>query len=192
MDLDIKELNAGLLKAENISTIKLFLANGADINAKDRNKLTLLFNAACEHREEICEFLLKQPGIDVNITDDYQESALMKTYNLKIIKMLVEAGINIEARSKCGRTPLLHQASHERYENVRYLIKIGADTTVKDNNNKGLEYYIKDKNKIKSQINVVKDEFQKLDDEEKDKFIEDIIKTYSKEKRISMIETLFF
>ena len=96
-----EELNAQLIdavKTGRIDDVKHYLAAGAEINATDNYGSTPLTEASCHDHEHILEFLLKQ-GADPNIADGGDWTAM--TYacyyrrNLKIIRMLLEAGADI-------------------------------------------------------------------------------------------------
>ncbi|EAX95927.1 hypothetical protein TVAG_360880 [Trichomonas vaginalis G3] len=74
-----------------LSLCKYFLSLGANINAKDENGETALFNAAMIS-QEIVEFLLSQ-GISINEENIIGETALHRAmYNGKLFQFLVSHG----------------------------------------------------------------------------------------------------
>ena len=70
-ETDVSDKNAQLIQAakyDNLSTVQNLLANGADINAKDKNGKTALMLAARDERTRIVKALLAK-GADVNVKD---------------------------------------------------------------------------------------------------------------------------
>lgn len=69
------------------------------------------------------------------IRDDNGESALSCAACERfpaIVKLLLDRGSNANFRNRDGRTPLMHAALWGRYENVRHLLKYGADKNLRD------------------------------------------------------------
>ncbi|EAY18840.1 hypothetical protein TVAG_294920 [Trichomonas vaginalis G3] len=56
--------------------------------------------------------------------------------NLKLLKYLIECGINKESKNKNGTTPLIYASINSHFEVVKYLISIRADKKAKDNKDK--------------------------------------------------------
>ena len=51
--------------------------------------------------------------------------------NLKVVKYLISAGANKEAKTIYGLTPLIIAAGNNQLEIVKYLISIGVDVNAK-------------------------------------------------------------
>ena len=66
------------------------------------------------------------------LTNGYQQNALH--YSIRtpdVCEMLIQFGIDIDAMSKLGRTPLIHSAMMGEYKIAKMLIEHGADIHVK-------------------------------------------------------------
>ena len=89
-----------------------------------------LYKAAYDGREDSVADLVEK-GADANWDENEGKwSSLHRAAwrgNLRITRRLVEAGAQIEKKSKTGRTPLLIAAFHGRMNVVRYLILKGAN-----------------------------------------------------------------
>ncbi len=97
----------------NIEAVKQFLADGADVNVKDKGGFTPLQWATIEGHKEIAELLIDN-GADVNAKNDSGSTPLHSAASLgykEIIELLIakDADVNAEVVSKTrynGRTPL--------------------------------------------------------------------------------------
>ena len=87
---------------------------GLDVNTLSGYGRSGLVEAARRNSEEVVEWLLAQPGIDVNIVSD-NETALMAACvarHANIVKMLVQApGIDLNWQSSHGYTAAHYAAS---------------------------------------------------------------------------------
>jgi ankyrin repeat protein len=91
----------------NIEAVKMFLADGADVNAKDDayGGLTPLYYAA---NKEVAELLIAN-GADVNAKDDGGVTPLHGAVTLghkEIAELLIAKGADVNAKDKYGYTPL--------------------------------------------------------------------------------------
>lgn len=78
-------------------------------------------------------------GADINLTDSSGRNALhwaiiyhRESDSLNIIKFLIKNGVNINAQDINGYTPIFFTYDHPEVR--RYLIQVGANTSLKDNN----------------------------------------------------------
>lgn len=104
--------------------LKALLRAGANINEKDSTESTPLFNAVIAGNPERVRLLLASPGLRIDESCEYGETAVFRAGNLQIAKYLVAAGANIEAQSNAKNTPLFIITNTEV---VGYLIKSGAN-----------------------------------------------------------------
>ena len=117
--------------------------------------------------------LLLEKGIDVNITDDENDTALsiaVRNAKYDVVELLLEKGADINKENNDGDTPLMHAIIFEDYDMVELLlehpyinIELDLDTnkelalaeelTPEDEEQNGIPYLIEDyivtKNKIK-------------------------------------------
>lgn len=84
--------------AGDSSVITRILAEGADVNQRDRYGQTALMLAAQHGRAEVVRLLLEH-GADLDVTAKYGLSALMLAvvnHNAEVAKQLVDAGANTQ------------------------------------------------------------------------------------------------
>ena len=114
-------------------------------------------------------------GIDVNITDDYNNTALstaVRNSRYDVVELLLEKGADINKENTAGDTPLIHAINFEDYDMVELLLehpdinieldlatnkelRLAENLTPEDEEQNGIPYLIEDyidtKNKIKKQ-----------------------------------------
>ena len=76
-------------------------------------------------------------GIDVNIQDEYEWSALHATCyfgNTECARLLLEAGANVNIKNELGQTPLHKACYRGDVECVRLLLKAGVDVNARATN----------------------------------------------------------
>jgi len=116
-------------KGRYCDAVKLFLAEGIDINAMNERGQTALIRAAEYQRTEVVTLLLGKRA-DVNIVGGrYARTALMEAAgagNCVIIKQLAEKGAEINAKDHESTTPLHFACMYGHVEAVRLLIDSGA------------------------------------------------------------------
>lgn len=135
----------------DIEIIDYFLQNGQDINRLEYGQ-TILHMCCKNGYYETVKYLEKQ-GLNIYDNDAFNNTNLHLAAhgsNIDLIRYLVEdKGFNVNARNYKNETPLffcfrLHGKKKRvsgilrEYENFNYLIKFGADITVKKYNGKTL------------------------------------------------------
>ena len=91
--------------------------------------------------------LLIEAGADVNAGDKTGHIALMLAENTEVIKLLIEAGADVNAQDKYGRTALTYA---ENLEKIKLLIEAGADVNTANKKNRWTALmYAKNAEKIK-------------------------------------------
>jgi len=113
----------------NIEAVKQFLADGADVNAKDDayGGLTPLYVVATE---EIAELLIVE-GADVNQKDYCESTPLHSASTLghkEVAELLIAKGAEVNAKEDDGRTPLDWAIEHNHPKTADLLRKHGGKT----------------------------------------------------------------
>lgn len=121
---------------------QFLIEKGADINIQnDRGDTALIF--AIELSNKNAAKLLIEKGANVNITNNKKENALFYTPNdenhatvLEMMKMLIEAKINVNQQDEQGDTILIKLVrSGKPYAQIKYiqlLLEKGADSSLKN------------------------------------------------------------
>jgi ankyrin repeat protein len=116
--------------AGNIEVIKLLLAKGADVNARNIVNGSALMLAAQKGDTAVVKLLLER-GADAHIKNDYGYTALMyaassESNDPELIRAFLARGAEINVKAKDGETALKLAGRKGRTEIVRLLEKAGA------------------------------------------------------------------
>lgn len=122
------------------------IENGANINAKNTQEETLLMKMMnVESPFEQVKYIIDK-GADVNTgTDSIGGNALMRAVSrheinfenstkpdIKIIKLLIDSGADVNIKDSGGDTPLIYAAYDSDPEIIKFLLAQGADINVQD------------------------------------------------------------
>ncbi len=137
-----------------VTSVRLLLDSGADIEARDAERETPLMRAAAFGQTETFELLL-QRGAQISVTDKRGMTPLMvaacacaiatmnSTYD--IMKLLLERGANVNARDHDGTTALMMAAaSPDGSPSVKLLLDKGANPMAKDSKGRTALDFAKD------------------------------------------------
>ncbi len=115
------------IRANDLAKLKVLIGGGSDINIKDRHGAKPLMYSAAVGSVDAMKMLLAA-GADAKVKNAFDATALMWCAgNLDKVRLLVDAGANVNARSKQGMTPLLIAASSAgSIDIVRFLMAKGA------------------------------------------------------------------
>lgn len=112
-------------------TMRSLLNKGADVDARDRNGMTVLMLAAREGRQNSVKILLDK-GADVNakgVGEQEGWTALMyaiREGHVKIVKFLLNKDADVNAKDKDGRTALSLAKTFRHTEIVKLLNQAGV------------------------------------------------------------------
>ncbi len=119
----------------DIVAVKAFIADGADVNSRDKTgKTPLLWVAPARDNPEMVKLLVEH-GADVNAHDYRGETALMiaaSQSNPGIMKALLEAGAKVNAQNDEGMTALMSATARANVDEINILLANGADAKIKD------------------------------------------------------------
>jgi ankyrin repeat protein len=91
-----------LHSSKEAGALRLLIAAGADVNARDVANRTPIFYQKSTEAIEACI----EAGADVNAKDNRNRTPIFHLDNAKSIKVCIEAGADVNARDKEGTTPL--------------------------------------------------------------------------------------
>ena len=116
------------IRADDNSAVAQLLNGGAGANLRDSRGATPLMYAAAVGSAGMMRQILAA-GADVNAKNNFDATALMWCANdLEKVRLLVEKGADVNARSKHGKIPLLIAAAYDgNVEVIRLLLNKGAD-----------------------------------------------------------------
>lgn len=122
-------------EANSPEIIKLLRKKGADPNIYDANQKTPLLIAAQNNSLEGVRVILQDmgdtsPPANPDLSDSSGETAVLaatRNGNKEILKLLKDAGANLNQSNVEGTTPLIFATSQKNKELLDYLISLGAD-----------------------------------------------------------------
>ena len=132
------------IENNDIESVKTKLDNGYDIHKRFKYNNTLLSFCVVFSHYEIAEYLIEK-GSDVNVVLDSGDNLITdiciypkyenlpnNDENIKIVKLLINNGCNVNHKNGKKQTPLVNAIKNENYEICEYLIKYGADVNFED------------------------------------------------------------
>lgn len=124
------------LTSEQIMALFLLIKEGINLNTQhDTNPLYACVN---HNNFELSKKLIEE-GANVNIECDCFFSIHTPLHraaaigNERIIRLLINAGANIDAQDNHGKTPLHYASLYNKNENIILLLLLGAKADIKDN-----------------------------------------------------------
>ena len=128
----------------HLEIARLLVKAGADVNYLIKDGGTPLMGAAALLKPHMIEFLIAngaQPnkkGVDGHfpLYCPFQPAVAAIRQQLECIRLLVAAGARINEKTDSGSTPLMKAAWFGNAEAAKYLLHLGADPTLKNNDGK--------------------------------------------------------
>lgn len=152
-DTSIKELQ-NAVENKDFRKVKYLVQNGANLNVKGEAGLSMLhwavLNPECrvisaskgavhglrpqttQYSDSILKLVkyMVDHGLDVNARDDFDRTPLHFAHDIEVVKYLVEHGADLSVRDDVGRTPVQHCSD---LKVVKYMVEHGANVSTKDN-----------------------------------------------------------
>jgi ankyrin repeat protein len=117
------------VKRGEIAEARRLLAEGAQINVRDKNGRTPLMLATRRNNVDLARLLI-QEGADVNAKDLLQDTPFLYAGAeglTEILKLTLSAGADLVSTNRFGGTALIPACHHGRVEAVKLLITAGVD-----------------------------------------------------------------
>lgn len=121
------QLHAAAAKGD-AATVKMLLAKGVAIEARDSSGCTALLVATHANRVEAAKVLI-EAGADVNAKDNIADSPYLYAGargHLDILRMTLAHGADLKSTNRFGGTALIPAAERGHVETVRTLIQAGV------------------------------------------------------------------
>ena len=127
---------------QGASTARLLLEHGVDVNARRKDSWTSLHWAAFKGRVEVAQVLLDH-GANAKLETEEGETTLhivsrgkydSQEQGVSIARLLLERGVDVNARDKIGWIPLHMAAFHGRVGVAQVLLDHGANATLETKN----------------------------------------------------------
>ena len=118
--------------------VELLLDKGADVNTKNKNRISALVSAAANGKSDIVRQLLDK-GADVNKKSAGVTALISAAKNgeTDIVKLLIDAGADVNAQNGIGWTALMFAIRNGRTAVVKQLLAApGIDVNVRDEDDK--------------------------------------------------------
>jgi hypothetical protein len=112
----------------NLTLIKVLVAQGADVNARDGTRQTTLYVAVHNNAVEITEYLLNH-GAKPNTAGPNRTYPIhLAAYagNLELVSLLLKHGASANVQQDLGRTPLFLAREQEHRDVEQYLVAHGG------------------------------------------------------------------
>lgn len=126
-------------------TVKLLVENGANVNITNNYGATAMTNAAFFNHPESVKAILSSKQ---KVSSETTENALLIASGLglgDIIQMLVDYGVDVNARGKNGRTPLMAAVEFNHVNAAKVLLKNKANPKAQDSEGESIMSIAKDK-----------------------------------------------
>ena len=111
-------------KAGHVEVVETLLSMGADVHARNGEGKTAYIQAG--GRSEVARMLDR---VQKNVFEELIEAA--QKGQIEKVKSLLQAGVDVNGRTRNGRTALMNAAGRGHTEVVRALLDGGADINVK-------------------------------------------------------------
>lgn len=147
------------IEVNNLNIVKLLINKGMDINQlpKDYKGKSALAYSVIKKNVDIVKLLLLN-NADITIDKEPILYTALIHYEYRIVKLLLDAGVDIDVRDGWGDTPLTKACKEGYTDAVKLLIEYGADVNYTDKKGKKPLYYAINSSKKNEIIKLLVDE----------------------------------
>ncbi|KAJ4256269.1 hypothetical protein NW762_009349 [Fusarium torreyae] len=142
-----KKLSPLHIAKDNTEVVRLLLEHGADLNQKSEDEETAFDWAVLKNRPATVNFILNEAELkpDVNLPSTLRalRFAVVSGWT-DIVRMLLEAGANVDTADDNNRTLLSLALPSEDESLVRTVMEYRPDTEIRDNNDNTAIQYVSD------------------------------------------------
>jgi ankyrin repeat protein len=129
----------------NTEIIDLLIRSGVKVNAETTEGTTALLYACKENQIANVSKLIEN-GADVKTVDDQRMNSLhyacsSLNVNTEVIGLLISYGVDVNAKTREGKTALLYACKENQIANVKKLIENGADVKMVDDQRMNALHY---------------------------------------------------
>ena len=120
----------------HLDIVKMLVQAGARVCITNNERRTCLSLAAYFGHTETVRYLVGLKDVDVNHAENKSCTVLhcaVQEGHRSVVQVLIDAGVDIEAKNDVGRSPLLFASSLGHLDIVKMLVEAGADVCVTDN-----------------------------------------------------------
>ncbi|CAG0900193.1 unnamed protein product [Cyprideis torosa] len=129
----------------------VLFALGADPNVTDWFGHSPLFVATEKGHHEVVEVLLAN-GADPNVANCFEKSPLHEAASAETAELLIRKGAVVNAKDRCGKTPLSVATENNRHSVVEVLVANGADLNVADEDERSPLHRAKGREDVAKQL----------------------------------------
>ena len=151
------------IRIGNVNIAKLLINKGVDINQLPKDNYTgykgksALAYSVIKKNVDIVKLLLLN-NADITIDKEPILYTALIYYEYRIVKLLLDAGVDIDVRDGWGDTPLTKACKEGYTDAVKLLIEYGADVNYADKKGKKPLYYAINSSKKNEIIKLLVDE----------------------------------
>ena len=144
----------------NLNIVKLLINKSIDINQlpKEKGKSALAYSITKGNEDIVKLLLLNDADINIDKTPLLITALSTQNYKYQIVKLLLDAGVDIDVRDGWGDTPLTKACEKGYTDAVKLLIEYGADVNYADKKGKKPLYYAINSSKKNEIIKLLVDE----------------------------------
>jgi ankyrin repeat protein len=131
-----------MLMEERKKVITMLIEGGLDVDARCISETTAL-HLASQLNDDVTVKILLDRGANINLTDELGQNALHLALanfkvrvNMELVKLLIDKGIDVEARNHYGATSLFVCCTKGHYDALVILLENGASVNAKNYGNR--------------------------------------------------------